>query len=100
MIGRLIEIVRRLLAKLGLLGDGGRDQVEVDEPTGRTVEGVFTPEPGMRVKSHEEGFGLAIQNAVEQIAGFGVGEYNVKFTFEARVDVTNPGEVGQYKVFG
>jgi hypothetical protein len=96
MLNRLIELWRRFLAWLGLGPTRGGTQM--DQPTGRNVTGVFTPGPTQKDITPEEGFGLAIRNGVDLLAKqWGKGDYEVSIKLEATVNVTNPGEIGQYK---
>jgi hypothetical protein len=96
MLNRLIELWRRFLAWLGL--GSARGGTQMDQPTERTVTGVFTPGPTQKDMPAEEGFGLAIRNGVDLLAEqWGRGDYEVSIKLEATVNVTNPGEIGQYK---
>jgi hypothetical protein len=73
----------------------------VEEPTGRTIVGTYPP-PGTTadVERPEQGFGYAIKDAVDRIAkewGADDAPYEVTIRLEARVDVTNPGDIGVYR---
>jgi hypothetical protein len=96
MLNKLIELWKRLLARLGL--GSARGGTRMEQPTERTVTGVFTPGPTQKDIRPEEGFGLAIRNGVDLLAKqWGQGDYEVSIKLEATVNVTNPGEIGQYK---
>ena len=70
------------------------------EPRRRIVGKYPPPGQTIDVDRPEEGFGLAIQDAVDQIAeqwGADGAPYEVTISLEARVDVWNPGQIGEYR---
>jgi hypothetical protein len=97
MLNRLIELLRRFLARLGLGSAKGGKTME--PPTERSVTGVFTPPEEDRKRiPPEQGFGKAIKNGVDLIAeGWGTGDFDVTIKLQATVIVENPGEIGQYR---
>lgn len=78
----------------------------MEEPYRRKVTGSFKPdEDQIGTMPPEEGFGLAIKDALDKIAdgyddnpGWGPGPFEVRMTFEATVKVVNPGQIGDYRV--
>jgi len=65
------------------------------ESEGRMAEGDWSPEQSI---SHSDGFDKALDKAVGAASKWGPGQHYVKVTYEARIDVTNPGAIGEYRV--
>jgi hypothetical protein len=56
--------------------------------------------PPNKTSKHAEMFEKAMEAALNDAHSWGPGPYpKVRVTFEASVEVTNPGHVGEYRVF-
>jgi hypothetical protein len=63
---------------------------------GEPVTGTFEVPRGTKVSPHQ-GFDNAFNAALERL-GWEPGEHGATIQFSARITVTNPGEVGEYRV--
>jgi hypothetical protein len=72
--------------------------MKVDEGgvPGQPVTGAFKVPRGEKVP-HHEGFDHAFDAALRQL-GWKPGEHGATIQFSTRITVTNPGQVGEYRV--
>jgi hypothetical protein len=55
--------------------------------------------PRQKTKKHAEAFDAAFEDALAQASGtLGRGTHEVQVRFEAELEVTNPGHVGEYRI--
>jgi hypothetical protein len=56
--------------------------------------------PKQKTNKHAEAFDVALEAALAEASKtLGPGKHQVRVGFEAELDVTNPGQVGEYRIF-
>jgi hypothetical protein len=56
--------------------------------------------PPQKTKKHAEAFDVALEAALAEASKtLGPGKHQVRVGFEAELEVTNPGHVGEYRIF-
>ena len=59
-----------------------------------------THKPPTKTSKHAEAFEKAMEDALKEAHSWGPGPYpKGRVTFKASIEVTNPGHVGEYRVF-
>jgi hypothetical protein len=66
------------------------------QPASKPVTGTFKVPHGERIP-HHQGFDHAFDAALKQL-GWRPGQHGATVQFTARINVTNPGQVGEYGV--
>ncbi len=68
---------------------------------GKYVDEVWGVALPIAAENHHDVWDRALEDALKKAAGsdgFGPGEHQVKVLFEAKVEVTNPADIGEYRV--
>jgi hypothetical protein len=56
--------------------------------------------PPQKTKKHAEAFDAAFEGALAEASRtLGPGKHQVQVRYEAELEVTNPGHVGEYRIF-
>jgi len=63
----------------------------------RTAYGAWEPEPDKSI-SHSDGFEKAMELALKDAGKWGPGSYGAVVECGARIDVKNPGSIGEYRI--